>query len=134
MLLELLQIITQPAHFVPGMGITNQVGFSYCTFFSSILWRDSTPTPLLLVLHIQHINMIITMVQVVVEIVSQHMIRQLLIKLPEVHMSFHLQILLNMPLSTLQVNVISSENIKILGIKHRWVTTIKTEVWHAEFM
>ena len=86
------------------------------------------------IMHRHHPHPLITRLQEVSGLVSQHLLRQLTTELPEGHGSFHLPRFLQLPFSTLQVNVIRSNNRQSLGIKHRSVTILKTVLWNMAFL
>ena len=129
-LLELLNIITQPTHFVPGVGITAQLSFSGCPPFRYIFLRPHPLSPMILALNNFHMCPLITRVQVVAGIVSHNMLQNILTEPPEVHGCFHLPCLLQITFSTLQVNFIISYNIQIICMQHSLVWILKTVVWH----
>ena len=114
-LLEILQIIIQHNHVMPGVLKTDKVGFSYFLLFNSIYWTPSLIPHITLFLHNLHLHMIITMVNKIYEIVSQNLLWQLLTEPPKGRGYFQLTCLHQLNLSTFQVHLIIIYSVKYLA-------------------
>ena len=69
---------------------------------------------------------LVTRVKVVADLVAHQILLKLLMELPEGHGYFRLPCVLQMPLRTLQLPVVISENIQIPCMQHKLVTILKT--------
>ena len=119
---------------MPSVGSTDQVRFIYWILLISIFWKTSLIPPMVLVPYNLDPHPLITGVQEVPGVISQHLLRQFLTELLEVHGSFHLPFLLYTLFVTLQLRFIIGYNGQIIDMRHRWVSILETLLLNMEAM